>query len=164
MSEKGEAGLLKPSLSPETAIAPLYSVGTGYVLGFLGGPIAAGIIMAINARRLGRLAQDAWIFVLVFVLSSVLLFTAFKVPGMFMFELGDGEPRSVARLAMAGAGILTMGLLYLKYQTHYRAMALSGMESPSPWKMGIAVLVIAIAIQFAVVFVLEYAYRALTSR
>lgn len=166
MSEEGgrSGGLLKPSLSPETAIAPLYSAGTGYVLGVFGGPIAAGIVMAVNARRLGRLAQDAWIFVAVFVLSGVLLFAAFKAPELFTIELRNGEPRNVARLVMAGTGILTTGLLYLKYQTYYRAMALSGVESPSPWKMGIAVLAIAIAGQFALVFVLEYAYLAWTSR
>ena len=159
MSEEGGrlAGLLKPSLSPDTAISPLYSVGTGFVLGFFGGPVAAGMIMAINARRLGRLARDAWLFALIFVLSGVFLFAVFDHPELFVVELEDGEPRNVRRVFLSGLGLLTAGLFYLKYRTYYRGMAMSGLESPSPWKTGFAVLAIAIALQFVFLFVVSYA-------
>ena len=149
--------LLTPSLSPATGIAPLYSVGTGVVLGFFGGPVAAGMIMAINARRLGRLARDAWLFAVIFVLSGVFLVAVFDHPELFVVELEDAEPRNVRRFFLSGLGLLTTGLFYLKYRTYYRGMAVSGQESPSPWKTGIAVFVIAIVLQFAFLFVVMYA-------
>ena len=149
--------LLTPSLSPATGIAPLYSVGTGVVLGFLGGPFAAGLIMAINARRLGRLARDAWLFAVVFAVSGALLLFLFDHPELFTIEQEGGRPLRTRTFAKSGLGLLTMGLLYVRYRTYYRAMAMSGVDSPSPWKTGIAVLVIAIALQFAFLFVVLYA-------
>lgn len=159
MNDEGNrsAGLLTPSLSPATGIAPLYSIGTGYLLGVFGGPIAAGLIMAINARRLGRLAQDAWMFAMIFVLSGVVLLVAFDHPDLFTIEWEGAEPRDARRLLLSGLGLLTTGLFHLKYRTYYRGMAMSGLESPTPWKTGIAVLVIAIALQFAFLFALSYA-------
>ena len=153
-----QKALLTPSLSQTVGIAPLYSVGTGVVLGFFGGPVAAGLIMAINARRLGRLAQDAWLYAVVFVVSGVIFVLLVDHPELFVIELGDaGQPRNMRRFLFSGLGLLTMGLLYVKYRTYYRAMTMSGLESPSPWKTGLAVLVIALALQFALVFVVGFA-------
>lgn len=159
MSEENSrvAGLLKPSLSQQTAISPLYSVGTGFVLGFFGGPVAAGLIMAINARRLGRLARDAWLFAIIFVLSGVFLLAVFYHPELFVVELEGGEPRNTRRIVLSGLGLLTTGLFYLKYRTYYRGMTMSGLESPSPWKMGFAVFAIALVLQIAFLIVAGYA-------
>ena len=44
-----------------------------------------------------------------------------------------------------------MGLLYLKYRRYYRAMLLSGIDSPSPWKMGICVFIGSSFLNFALI-------------
>ena len=88
--------LLKPSLSGGIPAAPLYSVGVGYILS-LAGPFAVGTIMAINAHRLGRLAKDAWIFVIVFAISTALPLAFVLDPSLFRINMNGGE-RSFVRV------------------------------------------------------------------
>ena len=133
------AGLLQPSLSGGDPVAPLYSVGVGYILS-LAGPLAVGTIMAINAHRLGRLARDAWIFVIVFAVAVALPAAFVHDPSLFEIDV-NGDETSFRRVVVIGTGMAIMGLLYLKYRRYYRAMMLSGVDSPSPWKMGICVFI-----------------------
>ena len=132
--------LLKPSLSDEFAVKPLYSVGTGVVLGALGGPAAVLVLMMINARRMGRLAYDAWVFLLLGLGTGVLSFALVNDPALFTNPLGVEASNRFNRSVISIAGLLTMGLLYLRYRKHYRAMQMLAIDSPSPWKIGIASL------------------------
>ena len=133
------ADLLKPSLSGGIPVAPLYSVGVGYVLSLVG-PFAVGTIMAINAHRLGRLAKDAWIFVIVFAVATALPLAFVLDPSLFQIDL-NGDEVSFRWALTIGTGLAIMGLLYLRYRRYYRVMMLSGIDSPSPWKMGICVFI-----------------------
>ena len=146
--------LLQPSLSGDDGVAPLYSVGTGYILA-LAGPLAVGIIMAINAHRLGRLFKDAWLFLMVFAFATALPFVLVHNPSLFQVEV-NGDEMSFRRILVIGTGLATMGLLYLKYRRYYRAMMLSGIDSPSPWKMGIIVFVGSLYLNSALVRLFAY--------
>lgn len=132
--------LLKPSLADEFAAKPLYSVGTGVVVGAFGGPAAVLVLMMINARRMGRLAQDAWVFVLLGLGTGILIFALVNDPALFANPLGLEASNRLNRSVISIAGLLTMGLLYLRYRKHYRAMQMLAIDSPSPWKVGIGSL------------------------
>lgn len=140
--------LLKPSLAGEFPAKPLYSVGTGVVVAALGGPAAVLVLMTINARRMGRLAQDAWVFVCLGVATAVLVFALVNDPALFANVLGVEVSNRLNRSVISIAGLLTMGLLYLRYRTRYRAMRMSGIDSPSPWKVGIGSLLAGWALQW----------------
>ena len=149
--------LLTPTLAPDSAVAPLYSVGCAFVMA-LSGPVAVGTIMAINAKRLGRLGRDAWIFVTIAVATVILMFVIVNSPDLFTIEDQREGSRTVGRYALHGAGLLILALVYLRYRPYYRAMTVSGLDSPPPWKIGTLVFVLGGAAQF-VVLILIFALR-----
>ena len=124
----------------------------------LSGPVAVGTIMAINAKRLGRLGRDAWIFVTIAVATVILMFVIVNSPDLFTIEDQREGSRTVGRYALHGAGLLILALVYLRYRPYYRAMAVSGLDSPPPWKIGTLVFVLGGAAQF-VVLILIFALR-----
>ena len=113
------------------------------------GPLAVGALMAINSKRLGRLRRDAWIYAAITVATVLLTFAIVNFPDFFTVEYSSGRPRSVARFAIRGAGVLTFALVYCYFRPHYRAMTLSGLDSPSPWKIGTLVFVLGMVVQMA---------------
>src|SRR5437016_9395231 len=63
-----------PSASIERPAYKLHSPGNAFLATFLGGPLAASVILAINYFRVGR-AAAAWQAILLGLLTTVLLLT-----------------------------------------------------------------------------------------
>jgi hypothetical protein len=129
--------LLRPTLSPDTGASPaIYSANALFITAFFGGPFALIAMAALNSQRLGRVRQDA-----AYLLLGALLTVAFVVivyrPGAG-WSVGDLSPAGTERLLWRAFSLVLAAGAYLVHRRSYRNMALIGIESPSPWKAGVA--------------------------
>jgi hypothetical protein len=144
MSSLSREELLRPSLSGagRPSVAP-YSQATVFMSAFFGGPFASAAMIAINAKRLGRLQRDAaWALLLVAVLVAWLYFLVHTESGNRLFEtmaglLGKGSVALSERLiAVLGA----LGGMWL-HRGEQRTADLFGLTRPNGWIAGIALVV-----------------------
>jgi hypothetical protein len=145
--------LLEPTLAGDgRPLQAIYSQRTGYVTSFFGGPMAGAIVTAVNARRLGRLAQDAWLIAFGVVLAIALLWWQARLGGNEWLEstLGRTGPRIAPRIA--GLGYFAVSLLV--HRPFHRHMELAGIDSPSGWGVGIMAMVVSTVIYVALVLLI----------
>ena len=132
--------LLRPSLgshdSPATAI---YSVRTGYLSAFIGGPLAAAAVALVNANRLKRLGTDWPVAVLAVLASLGLAWWEIRAGGRSWLDgrLGRGGSAFVLRIT----GLAIFGVVYLMHRMYYRGMAVMGGKAPSGWVLGVGAAV-----------------------
>jgi hypothetical protein len=145
--------LLQPTLgrddSPATSI---YSAGTGYIVSFLGGPLAGATIALVNAHRLNRLGTD-WPLGLLAAIATV-------VPMWWWFH--GGGPWLISHVGNGAQGLLLRGLglgffvlVYGWHRQYYRNMALFGLKPPSGWVIGVVAVIGSFAVRFALAHVLS---------
>jgi len=141
--------LLKPSLDGETGPSTtIFSPATGFVSGFLGGPVAAVVVGGVNAYRLGRLSRDFPIVLAAFMCAIGL--------GMLLWSRGGvawldkhflpGATMSLVRLA----GVVCFGLFYQLHRQHYRNMQIYAFPAPPGWGVGIIAIVFGVASTVAI--------------
>jgi len=131
-----DSELLRPSLTAEhSSEAAIYSVRTGFLVSFFGGPIAGGMIALLNARRLRRLKTD-WPIGLLAVAVSVGLSWSLAAHQWQWLDgaLGRGSGRYLQDLA----GLGFYGVVYSLHRPYYRSMELLGLEAPNGLRVGIA--------------------------
>jgi hypothetical protein len=132
--------LLEPSLG--SGAGTIYSLRACFFVAFLGGPLAILLFSALNSRRLGRLARDAWVYALGGLVTVAFLVALAPVavegtpPEWLGWIGGDGKRglRNASRLL----ALLLFGGLYLLHRPFHRAARLRGLDAPSPWVPGIA--------------------------
>jgi hypothetical protein len=132
--------LLQPTLSGDSGGATaIYSATTGYMAAFFGGPLGGAFIALENARRLGRLASDAWIGGVALVSTILLAWWEQRAGGLdwLTAQFGDGAARFGIRLL----GLAFFVLAYTVHRKYYRNMAFYGVPSPSGWGIGLAAVV-----------------------
>lgn len=140
MSEIHEK-LLEPTLSLGDRVRPIYSVRAGFLLAFVGGPVAITIFSALNSNRLGRFARDAVYYGAAILVVIALVYVHGKFPSLFGGGGGGADGSTSAdyfRYVLRFAGLGFFGVFYLMHRKQYRAMAVSGVEHPSPWLPAIA--------------------------
>jgi len=150
--------LLRPSLSDPTAIANApYSQQTSALVAFFGGPFAMALLLAVDAKRMGRLRKDAIWAVLIAASFVCWLLFAFKTPAglslltQVVHEFGRRGPVIIERLiALAGFGL---GMwLHRKQQ---RSANLFGLRRPNGLVMGIGLIALGYLLSAAAVAVFE---------
>src|SRR5215470_6426856 len=105
--------LMQPSLSsadgPATSI---YSMQTGYLAAFFGGPLGGAAIALLNSYRLKRLSSDWPLGVLALVVTIGLFWWQLRSGGQAWLtgHLGRGGPGLVVRIV----GLLVFGIVYLR--------------------------------------------------
>jgi hypothetical protein len=108
---------------------------------------------------MGTLAKDAWLFVVVAVLSiaSTYWLLDASVHDRFPSWLAAVENRdSVLRIASRGLGLAGMGVFYLRRGDVWRAAETFGGTPPSPWSAAIP----ALAVSFMLVATLAWLVTA----
>ncbi len=140
--------LLRPSLSGTNAQATaIYSATTGYVVAFLGGPVAAAIIALLNSWRLRRLSKD-WPLALlaVAVLYAMLSWEYQKGGNAWLTQyLGSSGPR----VLQSAVSLLFFCGIYLLHYRSYRSMQVLGLKAPSGWVPGIIAVVVGVFATYA---------------
>ena len=155
-------GLLEPTLESETSPTSIYSTQACFFVAFLGGPFAILLFSALNSRRLGRLARDAWIYVLggIGVSIFVILMAQTVAAGAPPEALGwIGEGRRGLSNASRLLALVLFGIVFLMHRPFHRAARLSGDDPPSPWLPGLAATVIGAALSVAFVAAVVAAAR-----
>jgi hypothetical protein len=138
-SERTLDSLLQPSLGG-TSAEPLYSVRAGFLVSFFGGVYAAALFGALNARRMGRLAEDGWICALAVVAwSAVIVWVGYGIatdslPAWLSFV---GRPARSVRYGGQLVALALFGALHLRRRTEIKAQQLAGVEPPNPWPIGL---------------------------
>lgn len=137
--------LLRPSLSPlATVVKAPFSNQAAFVSAFVGGPVAATAMFAINAWRIGRLGRDAaWV---VLALAAYLAWFAYVArPGAALaFNalvtpwLGDAANRILLRL---GAMLICLGGMVC-HRREQRSTDLFGVKRPNGWLAGAGLIAV----------------------
>lgn len=114
---------------------------------FIGGPLAAAAMFAINAWRIGRLARDA-VWIVLAVAAYLAWFAYVAPPGAAMaFKalvvpwLGDAANRILVRL---GAMLICLGGM-ICHRREQRSVDLFGAKRPNGWIIGAALIVAGLA-------------------
>lgn len=140
--------LLQPSLGPAQPLreAP-YSGQAGFLVSFFGGPLAACLLSALSARRLGRLPRDLpWLAAvgLAYVgLEWAALHTA--IGQQAMAALNDLLGGSRHDLAHKLLGLLAFGLFSLLHRQEQRTATLMGLDRPNGTWVGLGLIGLGIA-------------------
>lgn len=144
--------LLEPSLRASGPPRELLSVGAGFWISFFGGAIGPVLWGAYNAHRRGRLRREGllWIGVAAVAVAGLLAVIA--------WSLADPAPRGLpeisrqtARIVQRGWALLLFGLVYLRHRSALKAATMMDAHHPSPWKIGIGMVVLAVGLQIVVV-------------
>jgi hypothetical protein len=143
MQDRNE--LLQPSLGSDASPASsIYSATTGYVAAFFGGPIGGAAVALTNSWRLKRLGKD-WPLALVAIALTV--GTAWweqRAGGLAWLDSHFG--RSGQRFAVRIVGLAMFGIIYLIHRRYYRNMVMMGIKPPAGWGVGIAAVIVGMAI------------------
>lgn len=145
--------LLQPTLghrdSPATSI---YSAQTGYVVSFLGGPLAGASIALANAYRLKRLRTDWPLGLLAIAVTVGPMWWWFRGGAQWIAAHAGGGVREAAFRAL---GLGFFALVYGWHRQYYRNMMLLGLNPPSGWIIGFAAVVASNAVNFGLAAVLS---------
>lgn len=151
--------LLQPSLTDRARLASApYSLQTGGLAAFFGGPFAAALMLAINAKRVGRLKRDAlWAVAMALLFVGWLFFVYRTAPGLALQAqlvglLGRNALGVLARL-LALLAFLVAAYLHRREQ---RSADLFGLKRPNGLWLGIALIVLGEVLSMAVIAALTW--------
>lgn len=136
--------LLEPSLDDAGAgsRATIYSSAVGYVSAFFGGPVGAGVVATVNARRLDRLRKDWWILPLALLVTLAYVAWLVRGGGIDWLEQNLGGGKSMPKTVL---GIAMFALTHRVHRTYYRNMEVLGLDPPSGWKLGLLAILAGVA-------------------
>ncbi|HEX8612624.1 MAG TPA: hypothetical protein VF800_15160 [Telluria sp.] len=150
--------LLTPSLSPSAApAANLYSVQSGFLVAFFGGPFAIILYSALNSWKLKR-PLEALAYLGALALSAAFLI-AVTTGNLSLAWLARLIGNSAGEVAWRALSMTLFCLFYLMHSKQHRSAALFGAKTPSPWIPGIACAVLAHGLTLAILHFLK-AYSA----
>lgn len=140
--------LLTPSLTPSAApAAQLYSVQSGFLVAFFGGPLAIILYSALNSWKLRRpLEALAYLAALVLCVGVLVAIVTGLLP---LGWLADIIGNSAAEVLWRALSIALFGAFYLMHRKQHRSAALFGAKPPSPWIPAIACAVLAYGMKIA---------------
>ena len=143
--------LLRPSLTDACVAKAPYSVQTMILTAFVGGPLAAIAITAVNSVRLRRWMRD-----FVPLLIALAAYIGFNIV-LAWTQWGVDFRASLREIAGAGAmsylyrviAFTLFGLSYALHRKEQRSAQFMGLDSPNGWIAGIACVVCGISLQLA---------------
>jgi hypothetical protein len=128
--------LLTPSLSASAKPVKLYSIQSGFLVAFFGGPAASLLYSGLNSWRLRRVADIPVHLLgaaLVYALVYTLMYHATLFEGLYQL-LGNDLFRALRTLL----SLAICGTFYLLHQKQHRSRAFFSDKPPSPWIPAIA--------------------------
>lgn len=156
MRDSRHESLLSPSLDADSKpAAPIYSLQTGYLSSFIGGPIAASVIAGINSYRLRRLGSDAALLAGGVAASVALLWWEYRLGGNELLRQWFGA--SGPRIGLRAAGLAYFGLCYWVHRSAYRNMQIMGVTPPNGWLPGIAAVAVGLLTTIALTLAFQEA-------
>lgn len=139
-----DSDLLRPSLTADRSpAAAIYSVRTGFLTAFFGGPIGGAIVALLNSYRLKRLAVDWPIGVLALAIWAGMGWSATHGGWRWLdASLGKDSVVYVTRLT----NLAFFGVVYLLHRTYYRSMSVLGLAAPNGLAVGIGATIFGFAV------------------
>lgn len=154
MSGSSEANFFPPVLQNRASHGRIYSDRALFYTAIVGGATPAILLAIANATALGRWRMDWWRFVVAILAAALLLpfgfeaLTSRQLPD-WLSGLPNGGGMSLVRWATHLSGILIALFLWAPIIRIYNH-AYNTANTRTPWKMAIACLVVAGAIEYAV--------------
>jgi hypothetical protein len=142
-----DSDLLRPSLTEDSSpAAAIYSVRTGFLTAFFGGPLGGAIIALLNSYRLKRLAVDWPIGLLALAICAGMGWSATHGGWRWLdASLGHGSVIYVTRLT----NLAFFGVVYVLHRTYYRSMSVLGLSAPNGLAVGVGAIVFGLAVNAA---------------
>lgn len=137
------AELLRPSLSEKPPAKAPYSVQTGAVVAFFGGPAAAIVMALVNAWRLGRLRRDApWLAAVVLGTPGFLAWWWLTASGLaFSIDVVALLGTAGTRIVERALALLIFGVAAYAHRREQRTTDMFDRARPNGVGMGIALIV-----------------------
>jgi hypothetical protein len=148
-----DSELLRPSLTADIGSPrPIYSLRTGFLSSFIGGPVSGAAVALVNSYRLRRLSRDWPVAALALAICALMQWSiALHWWGWLDQSLGEASGQYVFKLL----GLAFSGVVYAIHRPYYRSMSLLGLKSPDGTLVGIAAIVCGIALQFGLAYVIN---------
>lgn len=133
----------------------LYSQRATYLVSFFGGMYGAALFGWLNARRMGRLGRDGWLYALAAVAwSCVMIWGGYAIATESVPQwLADldigGRSGTTVRL---GGRFLAVGLsraMFIRQRAHFSAQEVAGIEPAAARWAGVACVLAAIVLSGA---------------
>ncbi|MGK4001765.1 hypothetical protein WMF31_04005 [Sorangium sp. So ce1036] len=167
-AKSGLGDLLQPSLERDVAPRAMLSDRAGFLVAFLGGPLAALLVGAFNTRALRRLGQDAWLLALALAWSILVVAVAAHATATTPSELaatrhvalfGHAVSAAVLRRLVQASGLLVFLAFFLRHRRFHRAAALADAKPARPWIVGLSCLLAGGGLQFVLTMAMLAAFR-----
>lgn len=142
-SDTSRSDLLRPSLvRGRQGLAP-YSTQAGFVVGFIGGPLAGLALALINARRLKRLPGDlAWLLPALGACVAVEWWLASPDGVQWLQQAGQWLGQRPRPLISTALGLLSFGVASLLHGRSQRQASVMGLDRPNGTWLGIGLIVL----------------------
>jgi hypothetical protein len=140
--------LLKPSLSSPRDVRSLYSVRASFLVAFFGGVYAAIVMGVANSLRAQRLPRDLPLYLAAFVAWTIFLLwytRALALGELPAWSLWFGKPAKTLSVMGRALALAFFGIVYTRQRTLFRAAEALGVDSPSPWKVGLVACALSLA-------------------
>lgn len=134
--------LLRPTLADTESPVALYSLQAFCLTAFFGGPFAAVGFWGLNAHRVGRIRQELpWMLAFAALTFAVLAALELWLPS------AEGRPMSFTERVLVRLYALgIVGVAWLRWRARYRAMQITGLDSPNGTVPSIACIVVGVAL------------------
>ena len=145
--------LLKPTIvdTPASVDRP-WRVDSLVYPAFFGGPIAAAVLGAINARRLGVSGRT---ISLIAAAGATALAAQLLVAAFFLQETSG----SVQRFSYSLAGVAVWGVVQVAQRRPFRVFLLRGGEPASLWGPGVGMVIVSALTQFLLLLLVNSAVK-----
>jgi hypothetical protein len=142
MPERSNHDLLQASLNQSQPRKAPYSGQAGFLVSFFGGPLAACILGALSAQRIGRLQRDLpWLAAAMLAHLGLTWWALQTALGQqAMTALHDILGSSTGSLVHKLQGLLVFGLFSLLHRREQRAATLMGLDRPNGTWVGLGLI------------------------
>ena len=155
-SDTSRSDLLRPSLvRGGQGLAP-YSTQAGFLVGFMGGPLAGLGLALINAQRLKRLPSDlAWLLLALGAYLALEWWLASPAGIEWLQQVEHWLGRRPRPLILTALGLLSFGVASLLHGRSQRQATVMGMDRPKGTWLGIGLIVLGSLLSFGLEEVLR---------
>lgn len=131
--------LLQPTLSDTQPVPALYNTTGFFLSAFFGGPVGAVLYGGANSHRLGRLAKDIPVLLLIVAVAYAIPYVLHQLGWLQqLLALAGGRAARNCELLLRALGLLSYGVIYLMHRHFFRAAGVAGNRALPGWAPGIA--------------------------
>jgi hypothetical protein len=141
--------LLKPTLSGYRQPPAIYNSTGFFLAAFFGGPVGAAVYGSANAWRLGRLARDLPVIVVIAAAAFLGMLELDRLGALDRLMSALGGRNRQFGVVLRGFGIACFGAIYFLHRGYFRAARVSGVAPRPGWGPGIAAVLAGMAANVA---------------